>query len=88
MNPTFIASFEQVVGAEHVVQDSTEMAVYESDGLAKLRSTPGLVVLPGTAAEVQQVVRLCHDAGVPFVARGQGTGLSGGPCLTPTASSS
>ena len=78
MNPTFIASFEQVVGAEHVVQDSTEMAVYESDGLAKLRSTPGLVVLPGTAAEVQQVVRLCHDAGVPFVARGQGTGLSGG----------
>ena len=78
MNPTFIASFEQVVGAEHVVQDNTEMAVYESDGLAKLRSTPGLVVLPGTAAEVQQVVRLCHDAGVPFVARGQGTGLSGG----------
>ena len=78
MDPTFIASCEQVVGAEHVVQDGTELAVYESDGLARLRSTPGLVVLPGTAAEAQQVVRLCHDAGVPFVARGQGTGLSGG----------
>ena len=78
MNPTFIASCEQVVGAEHVVQDGTELAVYESDGLAKLRSTPGLVVLPGTAAEAQQVVRLCHEASVPFVARGQGTGLSGG----------
>ena len=78
MTSAFIASCEQVVGAEHVVHDGTEMAVYESDGLAKLRSTPGLVVLPGTAPEVQQVVRLCHDAGVPFVARGQGTGLSGG----------
>src|SRR6185503_14032430 len=37
-----------------------------------------LVVLPGNAAEVQAVVRLCNRAGVPFVARGHGTGLSGG----------
>jgi glycolate oxidase len=78
MRSTFIASCAEVVGAEHVIQDATKLAVYESDGLAKLRSTPGLVVLPGTASEVQQVVRLCSDAGVPFVARGQGTGLSGG----------
>ena len=78
MDPTFIASCEQIIGAENVVRDGTELAVYESDGLAKLRSTPGLVVLPGTAGEVQQLVRLCHAEGVPFVARGQGTGLSGG----------
>lgn len=78
MDPSLIAALEQVVGSENVVRDGTELAVYESDGLAKLRSTPGLVVLPGSAEEVQQVVRLCHKAGVPFVARGQGTGLSGG----------
>jgi len=78
MDPTFVASLEKIVGPENVVRDRTELAVYESDGLAKLRSMPGLVVLPGTAAETQQVVRLCHDAGVVFVARGQGTGLSGG----------
>ena len=78
MDPSLIAALEQVVGSENVVRDGTEMAVYESDGLAKLRSTPGLVVLPGSAEEVQQVVRLCHQASVPFVARGQGTGLSGG----------
>lgn len=78
MDPSLIAALEQVVGSENVVRDDTELAVYESDGLAKLRSTPGLVVLPGSAEEVQQVVRLCHQASVPFVARGQGTGLSGG----------
>ena len=78
MDPTLIASLERAVGVANVIRDTTEMAVYESDGLAKLRSPPGLVVLPGTSGEVQQVVRLCRDAGVPFVARGQGTGLSGG----------
>ena len=39
---------------------------------------PELVVLPDTAAQVAAVVRLCHEHGVPFVARGAGTGLSGG----------
>src|SRR4051794_41756796 len=39
---------------------------------------PELVVLPRSASDVQAVVRLCHDHGVPFVARGAGTGLSGG----------
>jgi glycolate oxidase len=44
---------------------------------------PELVVLPGSTEEVQTVVRACHRAGVPFVARGAGTGLSGG--ATPVA---
>ncbi len=61
-----------------VVGDASELLVYESDALVHLRSTPGAVVLPRTAAEVQTVVRLCHQHGVPFVARGHGTGLSGG----------
>jgi glycolate oxidase len=78
MDSTHVAALERIVGADNVVRDAAELATYESDGLAKLRSTPGVVVLPGSSAEVQQVVRACHDAGVPFVARGHGTGLSGG----------
>ena len=78
MDSTHVAALEQIVGADNVVRDAAELATYESDGLARLRSTPGAVVLPGSAAEVQRVVRACHDAGVPFVARGHGTGLSGG----------
>ncbi len=61
-----------------VVRDPSELLIYESDALVHLRSTPGAVVLPRSAAEVQAVVRLCHEHGVPFVARGHGTGLSGG----------
>jgi len=78
MDFSHVAALERIVGADNVVRDAAELATYESDGLAKLRSTPGVVVLPGSAAEVQQVVRACHDGGVPFVARGHGTGLSGG----------
>ena len=75
---SFVSDLSEIVGVDNVVRNDAEMATYETDGLAKLRATPGLVVLPGTAAEVQRVVRRCHEAGVPFVARGQGTGLSGG----------
>ena len=78
MDSAFLSALAQIVGRDHVVDSLAERATYESDGLAKLRATPGVVVLPGTAAEVQQVVQRCHTAGVPFVARGQGTGLSGG----------
>ena len=52
--------------------------VYDCDGLTGWRALPALVVLPGSTEEVQAVVRACHREGVPFVARGAGTGLSGG----------
>ena len=78
MDVTLVQALEQALGAEFVVTDHAELATYESDGLAKLRALPGLAVLPGTAAEVQRVVQLCHEHRVPFVARGHGTGLSGG----------
>jgi glycolate oxidase len=54
------------------------LRTYECDGLTAYRCVPGLVVLPETAEQVGYVVRRCADAGVPFVARGAGTGLSGG----------
>src|SRR5437763_13334801 len=54
------------------------MRTYECDGLTGSRAVPQAVVLPRTTAEVQAAVRVCHARGIPFVARGAGTGLSGG----------
>ena len=78
MDRTFLAHLERIVGAGGIVRDRGELLTYETDGLVKLRSTPGVAVLPTCADQVRRVVRLCHEHGVPFVARGQGTGLSGG----------
>ena len=54
------------------------LAAYESDGLTAFRARPRAVVIAESAAEVVETVRLCHAAGVPFMARGSGTSLSGG----------
>lgn len=67
-----------ICGAGQVLSDSASMQAYRSDGLLAHRQLPRLVVLPGSVAEVQGVVAACHAAGVPFVARGAGTGLAGG----------
>jgi glycolate oxidase len=67
-----------VVGDEHVYTHEHQLRTYESDGLLQYAVTPGAVVLPDSGEEVQQVVRACQRAGVPFVARGAGSGLSGG----------
>jgi glycolate oxidase len=63
---------------EAVLDTPEQLRTYECDGLTGHRVVPSLVVLPETTEEVQAVVRACHEAGVPFVARGAGTGLSGG----------
>src|SRR6476646_7526264 len=66
------------LGGEAVVTDRTRLLTYECDGLAQDKFTPALVVLPRTTAQVADVVRACIAAQVPYVARGAGTGLSGG----------
>ena len=66
------------LGADRIVNDRQELRTYECDGLAHYKVIPGLVVLPHDAAECARTVRACVEAGVPFVARGSGTGLSGG----------
>jgi glycolate oxidase len=66
------------LGPEAVLSDPARLATYECDGLTGYRVTPALVVLPASTAEVQTVVRACAREQVPFVARGSGTGLSGG----------
>jgi glycolate oxidase len=73
----------RALGPEHVIIEPEQLRVYECDGLTGHRAVPELVVLPGSTEEVQTVVRACHRERVPFVARGAGTGLSGG--ATPLA---
>jgi glycolate oxidase subunit GlcD len=62
-----------------------ELATYAMDGLPTHESYPGIVVMPADRDEVVRILRLLHDAGVPFVARGAGTGLSGGAVADPDA---
>ncbi len=72
------AAMRKICGPADVLTDPLELRTYECDGLTSHRTVPALVVLPESAAEVAAVVRACAAAGVPFVARGSGTGLSGG----------
>ncbi|GAB1691591.1 FAD-linked oxidase C-terminal domain-containing protein [Krasilnikovia sp. M28-CT-15] len=66
------------LGPDRVISDRQELRTYECDGLTHYRVVPALAVLPRDHAEVARTVRACAAAGVPFVARGSGTGLSGG----------
>ncbi|HEY3735123.1 MAG TPA: FAD-linked oxidase C-terminal domain-containing protein [Streptosporangiaceae bacterium] len=78
MIDTLIPVMTEACGPDGVIFDPAELRTYECDGLTSHRSIPGLVVLPETAEQVAMVVRACAAAGVAFVARGSGTGLSGG----------
>jgi glycolate oxidase len=70
--------FEAVLGGDCVISDPAQLRTYECDGLTGYRVVPGLVLLPRSKDEVAAAVRICARHGVPFVARGAGTGLSGG----------
>jgi len=66
------------VGDSALLHTPEALRPYECDGLSAYRKLPLAVVLPETVAQVQQVLRECHRRRVPVVARGAGTGLSGG----------
>jgi glycolate oxidase len=68
----------RLLPAGAVIEEPEQLRTYECDGLTGHRMIPALVVLPETTGQVQAVVRACQAARVPFVARGAGTGLSGG----------
>ena len=61
-----------------VVRKRQELLAYDCDGLTIDRHQPPLAVLPRSTEEVAAILRCCHEHDVPFVARGSGTGLSGG----------
>src|SRR5205085_1728498 len=76
--PEFLAAIERTLPPAALIREPERLRTYECDALTGHRAVPELVVIPESAAQVQAVVRLCHLHRVPFVARGAGTGLSGG----------
>src|SRR4051812_9487459 len=69
---------DRFAAVTETIREPEQLRTYECDGLTGRRVVPSLVALPGSVEEVQAVVRLCNEEGIPFVARGAGTGLSGG----------
>jgi glycolate oxidase len=77
--PSSVADeLRSLLGPDAVIAEPEQLKVYDCDGLTGWRAMPSLVVLPVSTGEVQAVVRLCDRLRIPFVARGAGTGLSGG----------
>ena len=74
---------DRFAAATETIREPEQLRTYECDGLTGRRVVPALVALPGDVDEVRAVVRLCNDERIPFVARGAGTGLSGGALLVP-----
>ena len=73
-----VAELRSICGDEWVYTHEHQLRTYESDGLLQYKVSPVAAVLPGTAAEVQAIVQACARGNVPWVARGAGSGLSGG----------
>ena len=73
LDATVRQAFERVLDPRDVLSDPVQCRSYECDGLTGYRVRPALVLLPRDAAQVAAAVRVCHEHGVPFVARGAGT---------------
>lgn len=73
-----VAELLTFLPADAVLYSKEDMRPFECDGLSVYRRIPLLVCLPETVEQVQRVLRICHERRVPVVARGAGTGLSGG----------
>jgi glycolate oxidase len=67
-----------IVGTRALITSPEELHTYECDGLTNFRVMPSAVLLPDSTEQVQALLRICHREKIPFVARGSGTGLSGG----------
>jgi glycolate oxidase len=78
MDARLVSEFRSIVGDAGIVTEPEQLRTYECDGLTLLRVVPSLVLIPATTEELQRVVQVCYRERIPFVARGSGTGLSGG----------
>ena len=78
LDPAVVAEFAATVRPDQLICELEQLRTYDCDGLTRHRVTPALVLVPESTAEVQAIVRVCNSHGIPFVARGAGTGLSGG----------
>ncbi len=77
-----VARLQEVLPEGAVLDDPAETLAYECDALAAYRCPPLCAVLPGSTKEVSEVMRICHEMGVPVVPRGAGTSLAGGALPT------
>jgi glycolate oxidase len=73
-----VASLSKLLPRQAILSRHEDTVAYECDGLTAYRAIPLVVVLPETEGQVVAVLKTCHAQGVPIVARGAGTGLSGG----------
>lgn len=73
-----LQELRSIVGERGLISSPEGLHTYECDGLTNFRVMPRAVLLPTSTEQVQAIVRLCHREKIPFVARGSGTGLSGG----------
>ncbi|MRU15404.1 FAD-binding protein [Roseovarius sp. A21] len=73
-----VEKLQRVMPSDAVISDPMETRAYECDALTAYKCAPLAVVLPGSTQEVAEVLRICHEMGVPVVPRGAGTSLAGG----------
>jgi glycolate oxidase len=73
-----VAGLRRILPADALLVEREDLVPYECDGLTAYRQLPLLVALPATEVQVVAILKLCHELRVPLVARGAGTGLSGG----------
>lgn len=78
LQKSVIKTLQSIVGKRYVHTAREVLKTYECDGCLLVKEAPECVVLPNSTQEVAAVVKLCHQNKIPFVARGAGTGLSGG----------
>jgi glycolate oxidase len=78
METRILEEFRSVVGERGLITGHEQLRTYECDCLTNFRVVPAAVLLPSSREQVQDVVRICHREHIPFVARGAGTGISGG----------
>lgn len=78
MTADWLSALTRLYPRDRLLTDAAELTPYESDALTAYRRRPAAAVIPETQAEVIETIRVCHEYGLPFVARGSGTSLSGG----------
>src|SRR5258707_13071645 len=78
MDARIFRELRAIVGERGLITSPEELHTYECDGLTNFRVMPRAVLLPVSTVQVQAILRVCHRERIPFVARGAGTGLSGG----------
>ncbi|ATG48984.1 FAD-binding oxidoreductase [Celeribacter ethanolicus] len=83
--PELVARLRAVLPEDAVIDAPEELKAYECDALAAYRCPPLLAVLPETTGQVSEIMKICHDMGVPVVPRGAGTSLAGGALPTADA---